>query len=534
MTKVNQLRLVVYVVALGVVAACSEGGHGNADGPGGAGGVGGAGSGGAAGGVGGAGSGGGAGGVGGAGSGGTQVGGRGGSFGFFPACPGRGGSGSLGSGGGSGGGPPVCPDSALPDCAGDGPACGDAKADACVVPTSSGFCQKQERREICDGTDLRGTTCEGLGFASGTLRCASTCAAFDASGCRTCTTDPSLLRCDAAPLALPWRLSMAGTDSELGLAFYEESATGRIELALARLSPSLDLLGKAHIPEEVQPWAEPPIVAPLPSGWVITWYSGTDLVMRALDTKGADLGRTVVADLNQVQDPYPQMVPRPDGGPLVFWWGEMAIVHAAVVAGDGRSATPPFTLPGQDRYPAASTGVYAAGAFRFLMAFSVYGTGSITRNVLMRIAPDGSSSSMDVLPRTDLAMAGATLIAIGDELRLVYTGQLTCDSPRATLMQRLALDGTTLGEPVVIGGEAERWGPIAFGSDLVSLFAVPVSPSFSTALQVERVSSSGGPVGPVHTIARGAVSELLMARRGPDVIVGWQTSFGLQLARVAP
>jgi hypothetical protein len=37
--------------------------------------------------------------------------------------------------------------------------------------------------EMCDGTDLRGVTCAGLGFTGGTLACLSDCSGFDTSSC---------------------------------------------------------------------------------------------------------------------------------------------------------------------------------------------------------------------------------------------------------------------------------------------------------------------------------------------------------------
>lgn len=40
-----------------------------------------------------------------------------------------------------------------------------------------------EGREVCDGGDLRGQTCESLGLGSGTLGCQTNCMAFDTSGC---------------------------------------------------------------------------------------------------------------------------------------------------------------------------------------------------------------------------------------------------------------------------------------------------------------------------------------------------------------
>ena len=40
--------------------------------------------------------------------------------------------------------------------------------------------------ETCDGTDLQGTTCQSLGFYSGTLECLSDCSDYDRSSCTNC------------------------------------------------------------------------------------------------------------------------------------------------------------------------------------------------------------------------------------------------------------------------------------------------------------------------------------------------------------
>jgi len=44
--------------------------------------------------------------------------------------------------------------------------------------------------EVCDGTDLAGKTCQDFGETHGDLACASTCDAFDISGCYTPPTPP--------------------------------------------------------------------------------------------------------------------------------------------------------------------------------------------------------------------------------------------------------------------------------------------------------------------------------------------------------
>lgn len=70
------------------------------------------------------------------------------------------------------------------------PSCGDGTCDSSEscssCPSDCGSCCGNgtlDPGEACDGTDLAGATCASLGFASGTLACGSTCAAYDMSGC---------------------------------------------------------------------------------------------------------------------------------------------------------------------------------------------------------------------------------------------------------------------------------------------------------------------------------------------------------------
>ena len=53
----------------------------------------------------------------------------------------------------------------------------------CSDPPVCGDDLRNQSFEVCDGTDLAAETCESLGFASGTLDCANDCLSFDVSGC---------------------------------------------------------------------------------------------------------------------------------------------------------------------------------------------------------------------------------------------------------------------------------------------------------------------------------------------------------------
>ncbi|MGI5862260.1 MAG: hypothetical protein ACOX6T_09405 [Myxococcales bacterium] len=74
-------------------------------------------------------------------------------------------------------------------CAGLGFASGELRCRGDCTGFDTRYCCGDGFRragEVCDGEDLGGETCEGLGFAGGELACAPDCASFDTSGCDPC------------------------------------------------------------------------------------------------------------------------------------------------------------------------------------------------------------------------------------------------------------------------------------------------------------------------------------------------------------
>ena len=53
----------------------------------------------------------------------------------------------------------------------------------CSAPPTCGDDLRNQLFEVCDGSDLGGATCLGLGYSSGTLACAADCLSLDADGC---------------------------------------------------------------------------------------------------------------------------------------------------------------------------------------------------------------------------------------------------------------------------------------------------------------------------------------------------------------
>ncbi len=78
------------------------------------------------------------------------------------------------------------------------PDCGSYDYDDCtieIVPTSVCGNNTQELGELCDGPDLGGKICTSFGFNYGSLNCASSCDAFDTSGCKTYPVSPVVQLC---------------------------------------------------------------------------------------------------------------------------------------------------------------------------------------------------------------------------------------------------------------------------------------------------------------------------------------------------
>jgi hypothetical protein len=70
--------------------------------------------------------------------------------------------------------------------------------------------------EVCDGNDLGGQTCQGLGFASGTLACANDCQSFDVSGCEGACSPGAQQTCGSNVGACQAGLQTCGQDHMWG------------------------------------------------------------------------------------------------------------------------------------------------------------------------------------------------------------------------------------------------------------------------------------------------------------------------------
>jgi hypothetical protein len=316
-----------------------------------------------------------------------------------------------------------------------------------------------------------------------------------------------------------------------------------------RLSPSLDPLGTTRLDDTINLHVEHPQLAPLPTGWVVvgSGYYGDiafspekELFFHTLDANGTPIGRTALWTFT-VYPPSYTVVPRPDGGPLIFWTENNGDSGASVVAPDGLSVSRALTFPGSVAIGAAT---FAGGAFYVLVrpgSETIPGEVARGYQMLVRIAADGSSMSWFDAPFNYYAAEDQVLFALGDELWLAYGPARECmddtgkahsvDPPYRVHMQRLGPDGALLGEPAVmqVADGTVLHGPIPFGSDLVSLVG-----RYLVGLKIQRVTSDGRLVASSPTISS-RPSNWLAVRRGPDAVVLTRSQHGeIELLRVTP
>jgi hypothetical protein len=270
--------------------------------------------------------------------------------------------------------------------------------------------------------------------------------------------------------------------------------------------------------------------------------------VHAIDAAGHGVSRLRLATVSGAATTLlPITAARPGGGPLVVWT-KAGVVSAAVISADGRSATPPITLPiDTTRISGIMSAAFVVDSFFVATAVVDDPTNAVSSHLrLVRIAADGSSATaFDALPGANIAdpyiIAGTDPGAAGPAagaLRIVYSGTLPCEQQYRALTQRVSATGAALSAPVPFGDRdagylADR--PLALaGGDTVSL----ILGLDLHSLAVERNAPDGRPAAPVRVFALGPGQsyQRSFARRGPDVVAAWLSTDaqGAQLARVAP
>lgn len=393
--------------------------------------------------------------------------------------------------------------------------------------------------EGCDGNDLGGQTCTSLGFGSGTLACSNRCD-FDTTGCATCAAGSAgVAACKVVPSAGVFSaLSLAATDSGVGIAWIEAPNGAQSQIGFALLSASLNVTSTGHILDAAiatpTPQAFTAQVATLPSGWVVLATTSASLSLYTLDAAG-----NVVA--HNVLDPMsggfgldmPILVSQPNGGPLVIWEGGLSL-YAAVVSADGLSVTTaievPATYDGNGVLPSLASAAFAAGKFQAVIQ-SNCSRGACLE--IVSITPGGAIAGSFQVPDVT-APGGARLVSGADDLRLLYGADCgTTLSDPCLKWQRMSPTGAVLSPPVLVDGSPGSSLPesaVALGPDS---YLSSANQNWSSTLI--HLSSDGTIVGDPRPIAQGGAAGTAMVRLGSDLVAGWVTTTeSLELARLTP
>jgi hypothetical protein len=464
-----------------------------------------------------------------------------GGFGGFVSTGGQSGRGGVGGEFGTAGtGQVYCPPAA-PVCG--AALCGNGKVDTCV-PVQPPACQRLMTAEGCDGSDFGGESCLTHHFSSGNLSCGSDCT-VDASGCSECVPGPSVIRCGLAPFAaLPVSaFGLAATDNEVALATINYDMSGTQSLTFTRMTPDLNGVSVTFVddPPQPGPLLQGTAVAPLASGWVVA-ICGPGIYIHTFDANGVDKGRAVVAagPTDGYGCAYPVTAAGPGGQVLLAWLDDLG-VHATVIAADGRSFSPPQTIVASPLAVPSDlpTAAWIADAFYVAASVSPPPNFDVVDLRIMRVAADGQVSIFgDNFPGF---YGGASLASGASDLRVVYGGappQGGAPGDSNVLWQRIGPDDHELGA-VSLATNPPYYGrslAVAFGDTTVVL----VGGYSGQALGLTRLALDGQVLTPVHDVIAGPDYWMQwwdMARRGPDVIVGWlrqdqQSLVGL--ARLSP
>jgi hypothetical protein len=445
---------------------------------------------------------------------------------------GSGGGGGFIGGTGGAGTSDICVPNTMPNCG--AALCGNGAIDTCSVPSGVGPCPTISVTEACDGSNFRGDTCAAHRFGSGTLTCSSLCT-VDTSSCVDCGAGPKIASCGNAPFtSTPGAVGIAATSSEVGIAWMG-STTPRV-VTFERLSPTLQTLSTTRIQDPGFVSLVDVRVASLPSGWVITWLTDSELLIHTMDASGRDLGRTTV-DTNSGSSSV--FASRSDGGPLIVWQvGD--VVKSAIIAADGRSLTTPRQLPFMPSrgFPSSRsmTAAYAGGAF--YVAAPAYDAADPPMR-MVRIETDGTvGTGVDVLPGTGAKQL--TVVAGADDLRVVYRKPVASGSTdSAIIFQKIAATGASASDPIVLATPSfydGASGAFAFGTDTVAVLST-AGPGTLDGVRIGGNGQIATPLFPIMGSWRGLaghVAEQNVARVGSDIVALWYTSSGIRLARVTP
>jgi hypothetical protein len=411
--------------------------------------------------------------------------------------------------------------------------CGNGVLDSCTITDGGGlFCTSTQFTEACDGNNLGSRTCLTEGWGSGMLTCDSSCR-VNAEQCSECPEGQSCVDIPFKTASVA-AFALQATSSTIGVAWVDAEFTTTHTMHLARLSPSLGMLGVTDYVESAASDATITMV-PTGSGWLIAGYLDPEIFVRAVNNEGQTIARFKVDSVPP--DVFARglvLAAQPGGGPLLVW-NTTDGLRGAMIAADGASASAPRDLmPVTVESPKTSV-VFIKGAFYVLEVLGHASTPDATSH-LIRVATDGTpGAAVDVMP--GVSAPDASAYAAGNELRVIYQGRSPCpgsQSESAVMAQRLDLQGSALGGPILLGDPDWNFGDGAYtslGADEIVLWPAPFS--------FLRVASNGSVTGPSAPLLKmpseGWPQNVAVTSVGSQIVVGWSgRGGGIRLMRVTP
>jgi hypothetical protein len=381
--------------------------------------------------------------------------------------------------------------------------------------------------EICDGSALGASTCAGLGYAGGTLRCGAWCG-FDTRGCDACEHGPAIAACVSAvpEVATPTELALASTDAEIAIAWLDgDSQTTRTGLRFARFRPDLSRLSLSDCFGPAAPTQV--ALAATPAGWLVATTAADGLHVLPLSPTGAPSGpeRFIAAAKD------PMLVGRPAGGPLLYRTlaGQ---TFASLARADGSDETTAVTV-----FPYAidtSAGAFTGDGFLLASRLALIWT--------TRIGTDGKIANQTTIQSTLKPNGYAPGLAwTGASAAISYWADNAPATGSSLAWLRVDRTGAPLGAATVIGSS-----PLAGNSMTVS--GAPLAPigaqtimlsqpaSMQSSLQAVKLDAMGAAVGAPFGLNHdpAIVRTYRLGTMGADVVAAWTTTGGLRTAARPP
>jgi hypothetical protein len=386
-----------------------------------------------------------------------------------------------------------------------------------------GFCSTSI--EPCDGANVGGVTCTGLGYFSGGVGCTTGCA-LDDSACEACgPLSGELPGCNAnATPGNALRVALAATDDTIALAWSDASIADnlprvRITLFSADLTPLMT----------TAPFGPPGTVrvAIVPStiGWLVAAESSKQVIeVHAVDPSG-------VTQLAASVDGYDPMFGARTDGPLLAWIDGSSQQRVAFLSPTGVVTDAPVKAFGSVVEPEFGSVVFAGDAF--LVSTRLFGAS------VFRVGLDGTVGNPKGPVGNDTEYPQIAFVA--GETRMTYADFGV--NPVGVRHVRLdPVTGAALSAPTVVANSPEEYNVAPLVPDEASGGVIGVFSGYTggtgvgSHVDVRKLDANGSTTSIVHVAKSKGVRSYRIARRGTEIVVAWMAADcgRVGIARVVP